>query len=64
MVKDMEHFEQIRAAVTEAGLDALLLSLPMGAWLALLMICCPTLYRFFLFIFDRQMRNRSLKKLK
>ena len=32
--------------------------------LALLMICCPTLYRFFLFIFDRQMRNRSLKKLK
>lgn len=32
--------------------------------LVLLMICCPTLYRFFLFIFDRQMRNRSLKKLK
>ena len=32
--------------------------------LTLLMICCPTLYRFFLFIFDRQMRNRSFKKTK
>ena len=32
--------------------------------LTLLMICCPTLYRFFLFIFDRQIRNHSFKKTK
>lgn len=32
--------------------------------LILLMIGCPTLYRFFLFIFDKQVRNRVAKKLK
>ena len=71
-------FTQLRIAVFAVSLIAMLtallfmagffelaaISFQSGVILGVLMIACPTLFRFFVFIFDRQMRKRDNKTAK
>lgn len=68
-------FSKLRVAVFAGSLTIMLaallfmadffelavISFQSGVILAVLMIACPTLFRFFVFIFDRQMRKRDSK---